>query len=83
MLHRLPIARAIGGALRLAAHPGKALVRPQKDLEQVLKRLQAPTSPCHLAGVTGAPMWAAPDEWGTISAKDPQMQRKSPFATRA
>ena len=26
LLHRLPIARAIGGALRLAARPGKALV---------------------------------------------------------
>ena len=36
MLHRLPIARAIGRALRLAAHPGKTLVQLQKDFEQVL-----------------------------------------------
>ena len=35
-LHRLPIARAIGRALRLASHPGKVLVRLQKDLEQAL-----------------------------------------------
>ena len=28
--------RSIGRAPRLASHPGKALVRPQKDLEQVL-----------------------------------------------
>jgi hypothetical protein len=36
LLHRLPIARAIGRALRLAAHPGKTLVQLQKDFEQVL-----------------------------------------------
>ena len=35
-MHRLPIARAIGRALRLASHPGKVLVRLQKDLEQAL-----------------------------------------------
>ena len=37
LFHRLPIARAIGCALRLAAHPGKALVQLQKDIEQVLR----------------------------------------------
>ena len=35
-LRRLPIARAIGCAPRLASHPGKVLVRLQKDLEQAL-----------------------------------------------
>ncbi len=34
-LRRLPIARAIGCAPRLASHPGKVLARLQKDLEQV------------------------------------------------
>ena len=33
----LPIARAIGGAPRLASHPGKVLVQLQKDFEQVLR----------------------------------------------
>ena len=36
-LRRLPIARAIGGAPRLAFHPGKVLVRLQKDFEQALR----------------------------------------------
>ncbi len=36
VLQRLPIARAIGCALRLAAHPGNTLVQLQKDFEQVL-----------------------------------------------
>ena len=35
-MRRLPIARAIGCAQRLASHPGKVLVRLQKDLEQAL-----------------------------------------------
>src|SRR3989344_5163917 len=35
-LRRLPIARAIGGAPPLASHPGKALVRLQKNFEQAL-----------------------------------------------
>ena len=34
-LRRLPIARAIGCAPRLAPHPGKVFARLQKDLEQV------------------------------------------------
>ena len=33
--------RAIGGTPRLAAHPGKTLVRPQKDLEQVLSQIDS------------------------------------------
>jgi hypothetical protein len=37
LLHHLPIARAIGCALRLAAHPGQTLVQLQKDFEQVLR----------------------------------------------
>ena len=36
LLHRLPIARAIGCALRLASHPGQTLVQLQKDFEQAL-----------------------------------------------
>ena len=36
-LRRLPIARAIGSAPRLAFHPGKVLVRLQKDFEQALR----------------------------------------------
>ena len=36
-LRRLPIARAIGGAPRLASHPGKVLVQLQIDFEQVLR----------------------------------------------
>ncbi len=43
-LRRLPIARAIGCARRLASHPGKVLVRPRKDLEQV-PTPNAPTAP--------------------------------------
>src|SRR3989338_520803 len=35
-LRRLPIARAIGCTPRLASHPGKGLVRLQKDFEQAL-----------------------------------------------
>ena len=35
-LRRLPIARAIGCAPRLAYHPGMGLVRLQKDFEQAL-----------------------------------------------
>ncbi|PIF27199.1 NMT1-like family protein [Acidovorax sp. 56] len=38
-LHRLPIARAIGRALRLASHPGQTLVQLQKDFEQVLPQV--------------------------------------------
>ena len=49
LLHRLPIARAIGCALRLAAHPGKALVQLQKDIEQVLKTSAGP-KPLFLSG---------------------------------
>ena len=37
-LHRLPIARATGCALRLAPHPGNTLVQLQKDFEQVLRQ---------------------------------------------
>ena len=37
-MHRLPIARAIGCALRLAPHPGNTLVQLQKDFEQVLRQ---------------------------------------------
>ena len=43
-LRRLPIARAIGGAPRLASHPGKVLVRPRKGFEQV-PTPNAPTAP--------------------------------------
>ena len=51
-LRCLPIARAIGCAPRLASHPGKALVRPRKDLEQVLTSTST-------AVLTGSP-WACP-----------------------
>ena len=36
VFHRLPIAQAIGRALRLASHPDQTLVQLQKDFEQVL-----------------------------------------------
>ena len=48
MFHRLPIARAIGCALRLAAHPGKALVQLQKDIEQVLSAARCAGGVCGL-----------------------------------
>ena len=49
-LRRLPIARAIGCAPRLAPHPGKVLVRPRKGLEQV-PTPNAPTAPPHCARI--------------------------------
>ncbi len=36
-LRRLPIARAMGGAPRLASHPDKVLARPRLDRNQVLR----------------------------------------------
>ena len=45
-LRRLPIARAIGGAPRLASHPGKVLVRLQKDFEQALRRYERARQGC-------------------------------------
>ena len=61
-LHRLPIARAIGRALRLASHPGKVRVRLQKDLEQALsppvfRRVRARAEEGAAPAVKLGPLW--------------------------
>lgn len=50
VLHRLPIAQAIGRALRLASHPGQTLVQLQKDVEQVL--MTSSRAPANLSGAS-------------------------------